>query len=277
MTGRAFGYVAMCLCLCPVVVVRAWNLPRVQFIKPKQLQGLMKPPAPVFEILKRPPPLEELKRPILQHLDRARVCCAAMTAQCIACSKGMRTEDLCRRVPHLLGCSSHVNGPHHVPAEGMPAMATPKDLIKEAVMAAEGKSDATRLVEDLEQFVDKHPGAVERATSNALNGLSKMFSRSHKDQTVQASAAPADSLPVVMGPASIGSGPVLVEQPASGRRWVDNPWVIAGITAATAAVCMGINLGVLCFARIHRVQIAREPLLAGGPMSGSLSDATIAV
>jgi len=144
-------------------------------------------------------------------------------------------------------------------------------------MAAEGKSDATRLVEDLEQFVDKHPGAVERATSNALNGLSKMFSHSHKDQTVQATAAPADSLPAVIGPASIGSGPVLVEQPASGRRWVDNPWVIAGITAATAAVCMGINLGVLCFVRIHRVQIAREPLLAGGPMSGSLSDATIAV
>jgi len=261
--GRAFGFVAMCLCLCTIVVVRAW--PRVEFIQPEQLQGLLKPPAPILEILQRPPPLEELKRPILQHLDQARVCCAAMTAQCIACSKGVRTEDLCRRAPHLPGCSSHVNGP------------TPKDLIKEAVMAAEGKRDATRLVEDLEQFVDKHPGAVERATSNALTGLSKIFSHSHNDQTVQAAAAPADSLPAVVGPASIGSGPVLVEQPASGGRWVESPWVVAGITAATAAVCMGIAMGVLCFARIDRVPMAREPLLAGGPMPGSLSDKPIAV
>jgi len=278
MMGRAFQSAAMCLCLCPVVV-RAWGdmLPRVEFILPKKLQGLLKPPArlkqaaPIFEILKRRPPLEEMKRPILQHLDRARVCCKAMSAQCIACSKGMRTEDLCQRVPHLPGCS----------AKGM----APKDLIKEAVMVAEGKRDATQVVEDLEQFVDKHPGAVERATTNALNGLSKIFSRSHKDETVQATAAPAGSLPAAVGqvgPAPIRSGPALFEPPVWAERgqrsrWVESPWVVAGITAATAAVCMGIAMGALCFAKINRVQIAREPLLGGGPLSGSLSDTTIAV
>jgi len=295
MMGCASTSAAIYLCLCHVMV-HAWNdmLPNVQFFKPKQVEGLLKPPAPIFEILKRPPPFGELKGPILEHLGRAKACCKAMTAQCIACSKGMRTQDLCRQIPRLPGCSGHMNGPHHVPAiemspPGIPAMATPdmKDLLKDAVIAAGGKSDAVRLVEDVEQYVEKHPGSLESATNNALKGLSKMFSHSHKDQKVQAPAALVDLLPAVDGSVAIPAVPEVVEQPAFGRRWVENPWVIAGITTATAAVCMGVAMGVLCFARIQRVQMAREPLLsreaprrlpAGGSMASILSDdATIAV
>jgi len=261
-------------------------LPLVEFFKPKQIEGLLKPPAPIFEIFKQPPSLGEFKGPILEHLDRARACCEAMTAQCIACSKGVRTEDLCWQVPHLPGCSSHVNGPAigMVPP-GMPAKSTPdmpplplKDMLKEAVIAAGGKSDAVRLVEDVEQYVDKHPGALESATNNALKGLSKMFSHSHKDQKVQAPAALVDLLPAVDGSVATPAAPEVVEQSAFGRRWVENPWVIAGITTATAAVCIGVAMGMLCFARIQRVQMAREPLLAGGSMASILSDdATIAI
>jgi len=286
MMGRAFRSAAMCLCLYPEVVC-AWNdmLPRVEFFTPKQIEGLLKPPAPIFEILKQPPSFGEFKGPILEHLDRARACCKAMTAQCIACSKGMRTEDLCRQLQDLPGCSSHVNGPSSVPSigiapPGIPAMATPdmKDLLKDAVIAAGGKSDAVRLVEDVEQYVDKHPGALESAKNNALKGLSKMFSHSHKDQKVQAPAALVDLLPAVDGSVATPAAPEVVEQSAFGRRWVENPWVIAGITTATAAVCIGVAMGMLCFARIQRVQMAREPLLAGGSMASILSDdATIAI
>jgi len=289
MMRRAFRSVSICMCFCPVVV-HAWNdmLPKVQFFKPKQVEGLLKPPAPIFEILKRPPPFGELKGPILEHLGRAKACCKAMTAQCIACSKGMRTQDLCRQIPRLPGCSGHMNGPHHVPAiemspPGIPAMATPdmpslplKDMLKEAVMAAEGKSDAARLVEDVEQYVDKHPGALESATNKALEGLSKMFSHSHSDQKKRSTAL-EDYLPAIDGSVTIPVTPEVVDQPASGRRWVESPWVITGITTATAAVCMGISMGVLCFARIQRVRMAREPLLAGGPVPSSLSEATLIV
>merc|ERR1719410_21441 len=94
----------------------------------------------------------------------------------------------------------------------IPAMATPdmpplplKDMLKEAVMAAEGKSDAARLVEDVEQYVDKHPGALESATNKALEGLSKMFSHSDKDQRVQATAALEDVLPAVDGSVAIST------------------------------------------------------------------------
>mmetsp|Transcript_65877 Transcript_65877/g.129854 ORF Transcript_65877/g.129854 Transcript_65877/m.129854 type:complete len:285 (+) Transcript_65877:88-942(+) len=284
MTGRAFRSTAMCLCFCSAMV-HAWNdmLPPVQFLQPKHVGGLLKSPTPIFEILKKPPPFEELKGPILEHLHQARACCEAMTAQCIACSKGMRTEDLCRRTPFLPGCNGHGNGPRPgIAPPGIPAMATQempplplKDMLKEAVIAAGGKSDAARLVEDVGQYVDRHPGALENATKTALKGLSTVFSRSHADKVQAATAAPV-ALPAVDGSVAVPPVPA-VEEPAFDRRWIENPWIIAGIATATASACTGIAVGVLCFARIQRVRVAREPLLAGGQMPSSLSDTTITV
>jgi len=253
-------------------------LPPVQFLQPKHVGGLLKSPTPIFEILKKPPPFEELKGPILEHLHQARACCEAMTAQCIACSKGMRTEDLCWRTPFLPGCNGHGNGPRPgIAPPGIPAMATQempplplKGMLKEAVIAAGGKSDAARLVEDVGQYVDRHPGALENATKTALKGLSTVFSHSHTDQKEQATTVPVDLTETdALFPE--------IDESAFDRRWIENPWIIAGIATATASACTGIAVGVLCFARIQRVQVAREPLLAGGPTPSSLSDATITV
>jgi hypothetical protein len=146
-------------------------------------------------------------------------------------------------------------------------------MLEEAKIVAGGKGGATQLLEDVEQYVDEHPGALESATSKALKGLSKMFSPSHSDKRVQATTAPVDVLPAVDGAAATPEVPVVVEEPASGRQWFVNPWIMAGIATASAAVCTGVAVGVLCFARIQRVQMAREPLLAGGPKTSILSDA----
>jgi len=235
----------------------------------------MKPSAPIFEILKQPQPLHELKRPMLQHLDRVRMCCEAMTAQCIACAKGLQVEDLCQRAPHIPGCQG-VMAPAGVPT--MATLGTPslplKEMVKEAVKAAGGSMDAAELAGNVEQYAEAHPEALERA-KNKVKGLSKMLSRRHKGHRVQAdSAAPVAPWPAVDGFVAVPPMQVAVEEPDLGSRWFENPWIIAGMATATAALCTGIAVGVLCFARIQRVQIAREPLLAGASMQASSSDAT---
>merc|ERR1712008_365746 len=105
--------------------------------------------------------------------------------------------------------------------------------------------------------------------------MGKMFSHSHNGHRVQATSAPVGSLPAVDGSVAIPAVPVAVEEPVLAGPGVLNPWIIAGIATATAAICTGVAVGVLCFARIQRVQVAREPLLAGGPMQSSLSDAAM--
>lgn len=145
-------------------------------------------------------------------------------------------------------------------------------------MAAEGKSDSAQLKKDVLQYVDTHPGEIKNAQNKVLNGLSKMFSHSRKGQKVPTTPAPVEhNLPAV-DDASMASHavPVAVEEPDFDRRWFDNPWIIAGVATLTAAVCTGVAVGVLCFARVQRIQIAREPLLAAGPMQSSSSDATMA-
>jgi len=250
-------------------------LPPVQFLKPKQVEGLMRPSAPVFEILKHPQPLQELKRPMLQHLDRVRMCCEAMTAQCIACAKGLQVEDLCQRAPHIPGCHGLMVPP------GIPAMAKPgtpslplNEMVKEAVKAAGGSSDAAEFAGDVEQYAEAHPEALENA-KNKVKGLSKMLSHRHNSQRVHAKAAPAAPLPTVDGSMAVPPMSVALEEPDLGSRWFENPWIIAGMATAAAALCTGIAVGVLCLAQIQRVQIAREPLLAGASMQTSLSDATM--
>jgi len=237
-------------------MVHAWNdmLPRVRFLPPKAVGGLLKQPAPIFQILKQPPPfgelkgilkqpphLEELKGPILDNIERPEIAPPGIPAMA---------------------------------AQDMPRLPL-KDMLKDAVLAAGGKSDAALLAENVGRYEDRHPGALENATKTALKGLSTVFSRSHADKVQAATAAPV-ALPAVDGSVAVPAVQV-VEEPAFDHRWVENPWIITGIATATAAACTGIALGVLCFARIQRVRVAREPLLAGGQMPSSLSDTTITV
>mmetsp|Transcript_129220 Transcript_129220/g.258019 ORF Transcript_129220/g.258019 Transcript_129220/m.258019 type:complete len:271 (-) Transcript_129220:273-1085(-) len=260
MMARFFVSTAVCLCTCPTLV-HAWHdlMPPVQFLKPKHVKGLVKPPAPVLDILKRPPPFGTLERPFFKQIDGRGGCCRATTAQCIACTKGIQMEDLCRRVPHLRGCIGHPNDRLDNPML--------KDMLKEAMFAAGGRKDAALLVEGVEQYVDKHPGALKNATNTALTSISKIFSRSRKGQTAQAASqtagTPMEPLPATAESMAISSAP---------DHLAVNPWMVAGITTLIAAVCAGVSVGALCYARVQRVQMAREPLLAGAPTQGTLPD-----
>jgi len=143
-------------------------------------------------------------------------------------------------------------------------------------MAAGGRKDAAMLVEGVENYVDNHPGALKNAANKALNGLSQIFSRNRKGQiaqaAAQATAKEAGTSSAAGGSEAVSSAPVVIEESAFEARWAANPWMIAGVATLTAAVCAGVAVGVVCFARIQHVQMAREPLLAGGPMQGTLPD-----
>jgi len=202
------------------------------------------------------------------------MCCEAMTAQCIACAKGMQVEDLCQRAPHIPGCHGLMVPPGipTIAKLGTPSLAL-NEMVKEAVKAAGGSSDAAELAGDVEQYAEAHPEALENA-KNKVKGLSKMLSHRHKTHRVHAKAAPVAPLPTVDGSVAVPPMSVALDVLDLGSRWFENPWIIAGMATAATALSTGIAVGVLCFARIQRVQIAREPLLAGVSMQTSLPDAT---
>lgn len=225
-------------------------------------------PAPILEIIKKPPAMVgNLKSPIIElgphHFDGARICCQAMTAQCLACKKGMRTEDVCERMPHFPGCTRHGPPVRNPMQQTLAVPPTVHQMPLLNVLGAPGKMDkAGKLVEDVEKYVAKNPGVLQNATKKALNDLSKMLSHKHRAKT-----------PMVPRPRAVvaASVPQKVEE----VRWIQSPWVIAGIATAFAAACTGVATGVLCFVRLQRVQIAREPLLAGA--LGTAADATTAM
>ena len=96
----------------------------------------------------------------------APMCCMALTADCMACAKGMSVEEYCKRAPTTMGCPAVVKETTAAPTDNSPCKG-----IKEAMMKAEKDYNA----------------AVEKmsASDAMVQQMKERFAAQMKDLTAQ--------------------------------------------------------------------------------------------
>jgi len=236
-------------------------------------------------------------------------CCEAKTADCIACSKGISKEELCRNKRHLLGCSVDVRDSQqqaccealtaaciacsrgigekevceddpHISGCPQPALHVMPITCCDAMTAdcvacriGISVQDVCRRDVHLSGCSSfRHSGPKPKVCCKALVAECIACNRGLNTKTL------CQMAPHTAGcRKQVHDSGMLMAEDVKRARWMPKPWLLALHVATLVVVCGGLAMAIVCGVHLQRAQQARAPLLTTTAQLGDSSEDTVAV
>mmetsp|Transcript_107557 Transcript_107557/g.213634 ORF Transcript_107557/g.213634 Transcript_107557/m.213634 type:complete len:302 (-) Transcript_107557:219-1124(-) len=295
------SFVHQCqLCLAAVnawvILVGAESTMPAQFLNPRHHGGSQ---FPQLDAAATRPPLQEKAG-----------CCEAETADCIACSKGIKKEDLCKTNSRLPGCSRDLNNLQHrrcceaMTAEciacrrgigqkqvceedahisGCPQLASHAQHRRSCCDALNAKCVACRMGISRRELCQQNvrlPGCSSFLHSDPKP---KLCCKALTAQCISCNRGIDTKLFCEEAPQTPGckkqvhDGGMPEANGLKRAHLVQNPWLLALHVTTLAAVCGGLAMAIVCCIQLQRAQQARVPLLPVTAQLGEPSEEMAAV